>query len=680
MPIGHKSGLYAGTINGFHFEARLDIDGDQPQDQISVTLTNRLPSHWIAELRRLSSRTWEGAVWYRHRRADRVRVSGARPNRLRVTWRTLQGREFIELEFRRNSRRLATIELDHQSTAMRHVEFELDREAGVQADTGYNTHAHPVRPGNLPAEDLTLTSVYERSGVAVTVNDQNNTFAAGAGANQRWNITELHDAMQANWSRADGTPWAMWVVFASLFENDPGTVVFGIMFDVLGNFHRNGTAVMMQEIEDFYPQGIPNRQATIDRHKFRTLIHEVGHAFNLLHSWEKELGTPWHPSVLNEPEAGSFMNYPGRVSGGEDEYWRRFRFRFSDQELMFMRHAPEEFVAMGGASWAENHADRVAPDMTEAFQGDGGDAGLQLSLRFNRPANVFAFMEPVLLEVKLKNVSARPASISSLLVHDLANMQIFITRNFGETQTLRPYAKLCYAPAGTRVLQPGEADYGSVYLSSATNGWLIAEPGRYDVVVNLQGKTAQGGRSREFAANATTTLFVQQANPAERLDMQRFAQDYFSEDIGRMLAFGGSEQLHSGRQTLDELVQRYRVSAAAQHASIALQLPATRNYKLLNFEDGKPSVRVQKYKPEVLQDLSDNLRQHGRLLATSLGHITFKNLTDTLCDRLADADQQKAAADMQRNTLEVMAQRQAKLPAPVLQGIQARIAAYDATD
>ena len=45
------------------------------------------------------------------------------------------------------------------------------------------------------------------------------------------------------------------------------------------------------------------------------------------------------------------MNYPFRVAGGQSAFFADFEYRFSDQELLFMRHAPERFVQMGAADW-----------------------------------------------------------------------------------------------------------------------------------------------------------------------------------------------------------------------------------------------------------------------------------------------------------------------------------------
>ncbi len=87
---------------------------------------------------------------------------------------------------------------------------------------------------------------------------------------------------------------------------------------------------------------------------FWTAVHEMGHGFNLAHAWQKALGNPWIP-LANQPEARTFMNYPFNVAGGETAFFSDFRFRFTDDELVFMRHAPRRFVQVGNANWFDNH-------------------------------------------------------------------------------------------------------------------------------------------------------------------------------------------------------------------------------------------------------------------------------------------------------------------------------------
>ena len=131
---------------------------------------------------------------------------------------------------------------------------------------------------------------------------------AGAGADVRWSNQEMHDAMQVYWSRfAPKAQWSVWVFFASLHEM--GTDLGGIMFDDIGPNQRQGTAIFGNSFIAQAPRGDPNPAAWVSRMRFWTAAHEMGHAFNLAHAWQKSLGTPWIP-LNDEPDAFSFMNYP----------------------------------------------------------------------------------------------------------------------------------------------------------------------------------------------------------------------------------------------------------------------------------------------------------------------------------------------------------------------------------
>jgi len=487
--------------------------------------------------------------------------------------------------------------------------------------------------------------------------------------------------MQAQWSRPDGTPWSMWILSAGHFENEPGYVTFGIMFDSIGSFHRNGTAVFNESIENYYPPATPNREAAIHRHKFRTLIHEVGHAFNFAHSWQKELGNTWHSSVSNEPNAMSFMNYPRKVTGGADAYWEGFRFAFSDQELLFLRHAPDHFVSMGGSSWFVNHADasreidlgEVLSRTSDAVAATSGP--FELELRFHRPKPVFGFLEPVRMELKLTNASGEQIEVPRDVVEDPATMDIYVTRNQGETRRLLPYVKTCHE-TDTIVLKPGESVYGSAYISSATNGWLIAEPGRYDIVASLRSACECDGGDRCILADATTTIYVRNPSPQKRREEDRLAQDVFGDDVGRILAMGGSKFLESGNDVLRELGERFPTCAAAAHAGVALALPDTREYKLVETErDGRLKLSPKKPNLEQARTMLERvLIDDGSHAATSLGHIDFKRVTDRVAHRLECADEKGMAAKFQENILEVMKRRGVSLPDRVSMGIQKRIA------
>ena len=128
--------------------------------------------------------------------------------------------------------------------------------------------------------------------------------------------------------------WAVWLFHAKL--HDIGSNLYGIMFDLQGK-QRQGCAV-------FY-EGIGGTGAAQRRLQAYTCVHELGHCFNLLHSWQKSYAIPPQP---NRPGSPSWMNYPWRFPGGEGAFWSAFPFRFDAQELVHLRHGFLNDVIMGG--------------------------------------------------------------------------------------------------------------------------------------------------------------------------------------------------------------------------------------------------------------------------------------------------------------------------------------------
>ena len=113
---------------------------------------------------------------------------------------------------------------------------------------------------------------------------------AGAGADALWTDMEMHDAMQAHWSRfANKAQWSMWTLFAwrTCFPTRIGPDnLGGIMFDDIGPNHRQGTAVFNDSFIAS-PARRPARPPGCERMRFWTAVHEIGHSFNLAHSWQK---------------------------------------------------------------------------------------------------------------------------------------------------------------------------------------------------------------------------------------------------------------------------------------------------------------------------------------------------------------------------------------------------------
>ena len=273
-------------------ELRLDVDGSFPQMTVSgrvvMGLTEAL--HWIANLTRVSRDSWEGDIWfkngnpaylpYNHVTVEVTRSFYAYQRRAKVT-------------FSGGMIRSVTRTYAWQSWYFHKADFEFDTVEGTTAVTAIDTHDHPDRPAGMTSENLSIEDIYRRAGFDVSISGgSGNVPISLANADGVWSDAEMHDAMVAYWSRFQPkAQWAMWVLFAA--RHQMGTNLGGIMFDDIGPNHRQGTAMFNDSFIANPPNGDPAPAAWVQRMRFWTAVHEMGHAFNLAHSWQKSLGTPW---------------------------------------------------------------------------------------------------------------------------------------------------------------------------------------------------------------------------------------------------------------------------------------------------------------------------------------------------------------------------------------------------
>src|SRR5262249_17420984 len=132
----------------------------------------------------------------------------------------------------------------------------------------------------------------------------------------------VHASMQTPFTLwKDLPPWAGWGLAAQLPHLGPGP--YGIMFDQQGK-QRQGCAV--------FHKGIGGTTADLLRLQLYTYVHELGHCFNLLHSWQKSFASP---PVTNRPNALSWMNYPWNYPlGGAASFSNTFPFHFAHDETI----------------------------------------------------------------------------------------------------------------------------------------------------------------------------------------------------------------------------------------------------------------------------------------------------------------------------------------------------------
>jgi reprolysin-like metallo-peptidase family M12B len=542
-------------------------------------------------------------------------------------------------------------------------EFEYDVVEGTQAVTSINTGAHPNRPNGLPSETLSIEKVYQRTGFGVSQSPGSGTIPIdGAGVNQAWSDSEMHDAMQVYWLRfANKAQWALWTLFASLHEQ--GTGLGGIMFDDIGPNQRQGTAIFEDSFISQAPPNDPNPAAWVARMKFWTAVHEIGHTFNLAHSWQKTLGVPWIP-LANEAEARSFMNYPYSVQGGESAFFSSFEYRFSDQELLFLRHAPERLVQQGNALWFDHHGF----EQTRQSQ----VPQLTLELRVNRAQATYEFMEPVAIELKLKNVSGESQVIDDRVLATFDRLTVVIKKEGRAARQFRPFAHYCWR-SGKTVLQPGEAVYESLFVGAGSNGWDVAEPGRY---------VLQAALHLDDEDVVSPPLPIRIA-PPKGYEEENLAQDLFTEDVGRTLAFDGTKVLEGANNVLREISEKLPDSRAAIHARVALALPLARQYRALTVDaKGSPDEQLvfRAESPKLTQAVEEFKSAVGGRQdrsAESLGHIDYAYYAV----RMSEAAKRAGAGDEAREIGDAMIStlNRRGVPAPILNQLREKLGSANET-
>jgi len=617
---------------------RLDVDRQYPQMTASGTIHGAFATriHWIASLSPSGSDSWTGSIWYK----DGASVSFPYTTvEIRVVGGPSPGQRRAKVTFTGGGapRRKRTFRF--KSRYYHPAKFEFDWAQGAAATLTLDTCAHPNRPATLPCENLSIATVFRRAGFDVTVKP-GGEVPINEAVNALWSDQEMHDAMQKYWSSFAAKPqWAMWIFFASLHEAGPG--LGGIMFDSIGPQHRQGTALFVDSFIAQAPAGDPDPAAWVDRTRFWTACHEMGHAFNLAHSWQKTLGVPWIP-LVDEPEARSFMNYFFFVLGGHAAFFADFEYRFSNQELLFMRHAPAQFVRMGDADWFDHHGFQEA--------GVSIDQPLSLALRANRESPVFEHMEPVTLELKLKNVSSEPKLVDRRILAESEAMIVIVKKEGSPARQLLPFARRCYAPE-TAVLMPGEAMYESLLVSVGLNGWEIADPGTYTVQVALR------VGEEDIVSNALSI----RVQPAASREEEFLGARFFTTDVARIIAFGGSRALTGGNEVLEEVVEELPDRRVALHARYALGNVLAKDYKELVVDPEGPeplTVEVREADDEQAQGLiGAALTREPGSAVESFGHIEYRRLTDRYSEWLAEEGDENAAAQAQETLYETLAAR-----------------------
>jgi hypothetical protein len=509
----------------------------------------------------------------------------------------------------------ATYTCRFMSPFFRSLQWEQDSVAGAVPFVSYDTASLP-QPPTSPPRVLTVPRAYAEAGLEVQVAGAPNVIdTSGAGPDARWSDSELHNAMVSHFSLfADVPQWRVWLLVATAHDRNAR----GVMFDYGGASQRQGFAV-------FY-NAIQGADAFNQRAQLRTYIHELGHAFNLLHSWDKATAVP--PQPLG-PNGGfgdlSWMNYaqnylpPPPAPGGTAAYWMAFPFQFTDDELIHLRHGFYRDVIMGGSPFGRGAAE-IDPGMFDQPTVD--NSGLLLELRSKE---AFDYGEPVVVELKLSTTDLRGRATHDYLHPNNGLVNIAIQQPSGQTVMYRPLMPRCVDSDRRVQLDSTEqpAIYQSAYIGYGRDGFYFQQPGRY--TLRAQYVAADGSR----VVSQVLRLLVR--SPLSRADEQ-VAELMLGEDQGQLFYLLGSDSdaLKAGNQALDTVLDEHGDHPLAVYARLVKGINAEREFKNLTADK---SLEVRPAKPEQCIQLLSSVVE-----TSAAGEQGVDNLTlNTVLRRLAQA-------------------------------------------
>lgn len=612
-------GRYRAQLGTFELELRVDIDGANPLQKVSgdyYQVSGQTKTYFGSFIVDSISKTIANGFITITGTANTTWVTSFKKIRIVIKQTTIfQPLAPALLQWFHSSTNApgALYVCTHFHRGFRTVRLEQDCTPGITPFSSYNTGS---LPSGGPARVLSVNSAYQEAGVEMLNAGISNLVPMVnlTPPADKWSNAELHAAMVTNFSLYQNTQqWAVWLLHA--MDHEYGAGLYGIMFDQQG-LQRQGCAV-------FY-RGIGGTTAEQRRLQLYTCVHELGHCFNLLHSWQKSLATPPKPNI---PNSLSWMNYPWGYPGGPAAFWSSFPFQFDPVEVAHIRHGFRKNVIMGGNPFTQGSSLHDAGNLFEEPLENYSSLYLELETKKS-----YLYGEPVLLETKLKTSSNRSTQVVSNLHADYGFISIGIRKPGGEIVLYEPLAERCAVPSYSVLNADNPSIYESSYIGFDKNGFIFDQPGTYQL------KAVYYHEDGSRIVSNTVSLRVK--SPVTAKD-DEIAEMMLQGEVGYLLAFRGSDAdyLKKGNEILQQLTEKHKDHVMATYAQFVIGVNAQRSFKSITPEK-RINLREPNYK------LSEALLTEAIEKAKDkkgLDNISLNQAMQTLAKAYQRAGNKKAA-------------------------------------
>lgn len=533
------------------------------------------------------------------------------------------------------------------SRYFRTVQYEVDTVEGTKVSDSYD--APPLTPGG-PARPLTFPAAYAEAGIKMEKAGEWDVIPEATarhleGDDGKWDDSELYSSMLTHFSLVDleaqekdtkrERQWKVWLLVAT---EHVSPTMRGIMFNHEFGRQRQGCAVFYEKIKGDQSDGGDESKAR--RAALRTYVHELGHCFNLRHSWEKFTAEPQvDDSKDGLSDSLSFMNYVERYTDGKDAYWDRFTFEFDDPELEHLRHGFRDYVIMGGNNFGQGAAESDSAAFGRPAE---NDSGLVLELRARRS---FMLCEPVVIELKLYKKGAGVKIVHESIHPDHGFVHLAIRKPNGRVVPYSPLGSHCVAPTFTDLCDHHPSIYASAYVGYGREGFYFGEAGFYQIFAVYHSKSG--------AEVVSEPLTIRVRNPHNEAE-EEIADLYYGHDEGKLFCLLGSdsEHLSSGNKSLDTVLDKYGDHPLAVHAHVVKGVNAGRRFKRIT--EGK---RLAARPP----DAGDSERLLSQVVDSAImGEGFFRRLWDKATFRRRPAYDPALAPRLDNITLNMCVRRLAR--------------------
>ncbi|KAF3913603.1 hypothetical protein ABW20_dc0100345 [Dactylellina cionopaga] len=369
---------------------------------------------------------------------------------------------------------VARLKMGRVSDFYRKISVEIDSVAGSEKplDNGVDGAGH---------EDW--STVFSRIGFESTVIPSDSNIPEPDGK-ETWSPVDAHKTMLAKRDATDLDKEWRYYLLATKYNTDRA---YGVMFDNgatdSNNLPREGCQVSSHVMTDSNPawgstwQNI--RYGTAKGAYFRTALHELGHAFGLLHNDD---GNDGELPVLDF----SFMNQTGNAiarCSAASPFPANIKYNHADRNLFQLRHWPDPFIRPGGVEFglASNSKPPITPVDTD-IEFEAPD--LVLSVEPLEDHAEIPLGAPVRINITLTNNGKDPVTVPEDISLKSDHISGTVTSPVGNICTFR---SLFYfdRPEKTKLLGQGDSISESLTLLRGGQGALFPVSGVHTITVKV---------------------------------------------------------------------------------------------------------------------------------------------------------------------------------------------------